>query len=494
MKLKLVVASMSILGLVSSSAFAAEEAAATTATTTKHKHHHKMVAKHHVAHHQMAMHHEVEEMGAIPVPAPIAPVTMITPVSSIVMTEMTQNLGRAFPCPDWYNRIGVSGGINFDFGKWVKNRGNYQGENYRHFALNDAYLNVFANVNDWTRANLSLSYSNTTKVRKHFFGYSSVYSDNRLSLEQGYFTIGNFDCSPFFLQFGKQFTDFSRYEIHPITRSLTQVLSESLQTEAKIGFLVPMGFHGAVYTFDDPLNNNNHHHNGYVLQNHHHNHSKGSQHVDWGVALGYDHPCECLGYDIGLGYVNSMTAAQDVAHAVSIFNGSKTIHRRVGAAAFYGDVNSGPFSLGVRYTTAVSHFDRRDLPSNLSFRGLNDFDFGFGFGRRHHHRDGARPWAAGVQAGYAYNAWCKNQNVFLGYQTSSQAAAIGIPKNRWLLGYGIDVCKNTGFGLEWDHDKSYNNHRHHRGFRVATFNDGHHHGNRRHSEDLVSLRADVKFG
>lgn len=492
MKLKLVAASLSMLGLISCPTFAAD-----TGAQTKHKHHHDVVSKYHVVHHH-SMPSEIENSSVnVPIAAPVAPVTLITPCSSIIMTQMTQNFGRAFPCPDWFNRIGVSGGINFDFGKWVRNRGDFQGENYKHFSLNDAYVNLNANVNDWTKAFVSLSYSNPTETNffdSDDFDYSNVYALNRLSLEQGYFTIANFDCSPLFLQFGKQFTDFSRYEIHPITRSLTQVLSETLATEIKIGFVVPMGFHGAVYGFDDPLHNT-HRHNysnvSYYYNNGHHR----SQRVDWGVALGYDHPCECLGYDIGVGYVSSMTAAQDVAQAVSTFTRFSGIHKRVGAFAVYGDINSGPFTVGVRYTSAASNFDRRDLPNRRPFsisRNLDFNDLNLNPNRRHH--DGAKPWAAGIQAGYMYNAWCKNQNLFVGYQTSNQAAGIGLPKNRWLAGWGIDVCKNTGFGIEWDHDKAYSNN--HRRFTniVAVDSTRRHHHHQNGTEDLVSLRADVRFG
>lgn len=494
MKLKLVAASLSVLGLISCPTFAADVGA-----QTKHKHHHDVVSKNRVAHYH-AMQPEIENSSVnVPTMAPVSPVTMVTPCSSITLTEMTQNIGRAFPCPDWFNRIGVSGGINFDFGKWVRNRGDFQGENYKHFSLNDAYLNLTANVNDWTKAFVSLSYSNPTStdfIDSDDFGYSNVYALNKLSLEQGYITIGNFDCSPVFLQLGKQFTDFSRYEIHPITRSLTQVLSEALATEFKIGFVVPMGFHGAVYALDDPLYNAHRHSyysTDFVENNvYYHNHHR-SQRVDWGVALGYDHPCECLGYDIGVGYVNSMTAAQDVAHAVSNFTGGN-IHKRVGAFAFYGDINSGPFTVGVRYTTAASNFDRRDLPNARPFsyyRSIYDFT-DLNLNRRH--RDGAKPWAAGIQAGYAYNMWCKNQNVFVGYQTSNKAAGIGIPKNRWLAGWGIDVCKNTGFGFEWDHNKAYGTHN--RRFANIIPLDGTrtHHHRTNGTEDLFSLRADVKFG
>lgn len=494
MKLKLVVVSMSVLGLISTSAIAAE-----TATETTHKHHHNVVAKQHVAHHRHTVRQEIEEMGGtMPVPCASTPCVVTNPCSALILSEMTQNLGRAYPCPDWFNRIGVSGGINFDFGKWVNHRGNFQGENYQHFSLNDAYLNVSAGITDWSRAFASLSYSNPTEtgfINSNNFGYSNVYAVNRLSLEQAYFTIGNFDCSPLFLQFGKQFNDFSRYEIHPITRSMTQVLSEALSTQAKIGFLVPMGFHGAIYAFDDPLNNSHGHNNFYSSTNYYSNsnyHRDSSRHVDWGVSLGYDHPCDCLGYGLGVGYVNSMTAAQDVAHAVSNFTNSSSLHKRVGAMAFYGDVNSGPFSLGLRYTTAMSRFDRRDLPNYrpFSFSGLslNNAFLSPTYPTRHH--SGAKPWAAGIQAAYTYNAWCKNQNLFLGYQTSKQAAGIGLPKTRWLAGYGIDLCKNTGFGLEWDHDTAYGNGRRSR----TNFFNTRRHQNTNRTSDLVSLRADVKFG
>ena len=53
--------------------------------------------------------------------------------------------------PDWFNRIGVSGGANFD-AHWGSRHKGYEGENSQRLSLNDAYLNVGATVNDWTKA------------------------------------------------------------------------------------------------------------------------------------------------------------------------------------------------------------------------------------------------------------------------------------------------------------------------------------------------------
>lgn len=459
MKLKLVVASMSVLGLVSCQVLAASE--------TKHKHHHQQ-HKQHVAHHEYK---EYKEM---------APACVITQ-NAITMMEMTQNLGRSIPnpCnPGWFNRIQLSGGVNVDIGKWGNRNTNYMGENYQRFSLNDAYLNVSANVNEWVNAFASISY-NTATINANpslykVFGaaeYSAAYSNNingsnvsAVQLEQAFFTIGNFDMSPIFLQVGKGFQDFSRYDIHPITRSLTQVMSETLATAVKLGFLAE-GFNGDVYVFDDPVAKIG---------------SGSAKTTNYGIALGYSAPCETLGWDIGAAYLYNLIGVNDTAYSVQNFTGGMGYHTRVGGVALYADVNSGPFSLGARYTTAVQRFSVLDLTKN-GFADLTVASPLLGSGLQvvpFADASGAKPWTAGITGAYSFEAWCKNQNIYVGYQASREAAGLNIPKSRWLAGYGIEMWKNTDFGVEWDHDMAYN-----------TSNGGS--GN---NTNLVSLRAAVKFG
>src|SRR5579885_2168712 len=473
MKLKLVVASMSLLGLVSCPVFAATTATSTTAesatattataTTVKHKRHHKMMA-HHVKHHEtLAQERREERVEAerISYKGEMSPVEVCSvSQTSIILDEATQNLGRALPnpCnPGWYNRIMVSGGMNVDLGKWGNRNADFQGENYNRFSLNDVYVNIGANINDWTKAFASISYSNTSSTGgsdSDHYGYSSVYNNNTLSLEQAYFTVGNFDVSPIFVQIGKQFTDFSRYEIHPITRSMTQVLSEALPTSGKLGFIVPMGFHGSLYIFDDPIKKI----------------GKTSRTTDYGATLGYDQPGDQFGWDLGVGYVYNMMAAEDVAHGVSNFTGGGYNSRKA-AAALYADINSGPFSVNARWTGAVQRFNPSDLPKHgFADEGTDDVI--------NADASGAKPWAVGIQAGYGFEMFGgRSNNVFLGYQQSGEAVGIGLPKNRWLVGYGIELWKKTNLGLEWDHDTDY-----------STGNGGS--GN---TDNLVTLRAGVQF-
>lgn len=465
MKLKtLVVASMSVLGL---SLISYPVLAATQKTQARHKHHH--------FHKHMAVkkvcHQECRTVCGMPVqPTPICVAAPRIDCYAPILDAMTQNLGRqTHPCPDWFQRVGVSGGINFD-AHWFNRNMGYQGENNRRLSLNDAYINVTALVNDWTKAFASLSFNNTTGFNTspaEIFNsvkegvYSAAYTNNRLNVEQAYITFGNFDCSPFFVQLGKQFQDFGRYQIHPIERTMTQVLSESLHTSAKIGFLTPMGFHGSVYAFDNPLI------------------KLGDGHSDtiWGASLGYDSPqqaCQQFGFDFGVGYMSNFLGVNDVAYAVDQFNIETrelgvqtnpfgTYNNTVAAWNVYGDISSGPFNLGARYTTAASHFNANTLSTV--------FDTTIGVGA-------ARPWAYDVTASYLFNYWCKCNTVYIGYQQSGEAVNVLLPRNRWILGATTELWRNASVGLEYGYDRDYNVGSNATGKRTST----------------IGLRGAVKFG
>jgi hypothetical protein len=459
MKLKLVVASMSVLGLISSPVFADTDAAQTTTTQTTttaaaptatvvhHKHH----VRHHHYHHHMVNHEvarEYKDSGAL-----VPPVVMVQQIDThqVIYDGMGQNYGRARQAmPDWFNRVGVTGGVNFD-AHWGNRSQGYEGENRQRLALNDAYVNIGATVNDWTKAFVSLSFSNPNGqlAGAPYAGqYSNVYMPvNQINLEQGFVTLANYDVSPVFFQIGKQFTDYGRYVIHPLVRTLTQVVTESLQTSAKLGFITNMGFHGDVYAFDNTARQFNQPHTSTI----------------YGAGLGYDMLSDQLGFDVGVGYMSDLSGVNDINAALGNgYLGTGTYVHLVGGIAAYADVNSGPFSIGARYATAIQNFNPNDLSNQ----------YGVVIG------GGARPWAADLTAGYGFNAGTKNQNVYLGYQASNNAVNLALPKSRWLVGYNVDMWKNTNLGLEFDHDQAYSSGN----------------GGTGNNSNTIGARASVKFG
>jgi hypothetical protein len=461
MNLKLVVASMSILGLVSCPVLAA----------SKHKHHHRVAKQ--VSQVEAT---EYKDMGALP-----AVQACTISQSAMIMDDMSQNIGRSMPSPcnpGWFNRVQLSGGINVDLGKFGNRNQNFMGENYQRLSLNDVYLNMAANINDWTKGFASISYNTATIVDPieastptfHAAEYDAAYSNNvsdgstsTMQIEQAYMTFGNFEVSPIFVQIGKQFQDYGRYTIHPITENITQVLTQTLATSAKVGFLAG-GFNGSLAVFDDQI--------AKVGQT--------NKPTDYVLALGYNMPSDQFGLNIGAAYIYDLMGVNNVAWSVNqfnAFNAGPGFNSRIGAAAAYADMNSGPFVLGLRYTTAVQRFNVADLPKN----GVADLTSSGTDLNNSPTTDatGAKPYAASIQAGYGFEGWSRNQNVYAGYQMSRQAAGLNVPRSRYLVGYGIDLMgKNTNVGIEWDRDMAYS---------VSNGGTG-------RNGNLVSIRTAVQFG
>lgn len=448
MKLKLVAASLSILGVISAPAFA--------------NHHTDMQAK---------PAHDYKDMGVL----------CTIPAQQKTFVEANQNIGRALPnpCkPGWYDRIRVTGGINVDAGKWGNRNANIMGENYQRLSLNDVYVNFEGTLNNWTKVFASVSYNTATTVANpssfNIYGaseYSAAYANNissngmnNVQLEQGFATFGDFSVSPFFVQVGKFFQDFSRYEIHPITRSVTQVMSESLTTSAKLGFIAG-GLNGGIYALNNPIARV-----GSLYTN-----------ANYGISLGYDQNNDDFGFDLGAGYLYNMMGVNDIAFSVTNYT-SGGYNSRAGGIALYGDVNYGPFMLAARYTQAVQRFNPNDLSKNgaadLAGPVVTPLGTANTAATLLPGTVGAKPAAGMVQAGYGFDYfWNRSQNVYLGYQTTNQAAALNLPKTRWLAGYGIEVVKDTSLGIEWDHDNQY---------KVAN-------GGAGNTTNLVSLRVSAKF-
>lgn len=417
MKLKLVVASMSVLGLISCTAFAAD--------APKHKKHHHHRSYHHttMAHHTTVVTHDYKDMGALPV-------------------------------NDWYNRITLDGVINFDT-TWGNRSMGYMGENNQRLSLNPAQINVNANVNDWTKAFVAITFDDTSsRLNGASTAANPVAAINRpmpgvyenikgstlgANFEQAFLTIGNMDELPVYLRLGKQFVAFGKYDPHAITRSVTTVMSETLRTAATIGFQTRSGFAGELFAFDNPLRQA-------ASATSFNSHTK----ANYGGQVSFAMPSDSLGFDVGLGYMYDITGVQDVAYAVSLYNGSfgatvPTYANRVSVADLYGDVNTGPFSFALRYVTALQRFASADLPTKaITPAGTT----------------GAKPWAVDLSGMYKFNAWDRNQDVYIGYQGTQNAVNLYLPKNRITAGYGIEMWRNgnlglTSVGLEFNHDVAY---------------------------------------
>ena len=346
------------------------------------------------------------------------------------VAAMNQNTNRAGQASaNWFRNVKVNGGVNVD-SRTGDTSTPFTGQNNKHFGVNDAYLNVYANVNSFTNAFIQASYgqfsTETANAQTEGSLYSAAYgSANNFDIEQAYLTFSK-KQSPYFLQVGKQYQNFGRYTTHPITRTMTQVLTESLQTSAELGF-VSGGYTGSVSVFKNP---------SYQLGA---DNSQGHTPVNWIASLGMSGNYQGVSYNAGVGYINNMTGVNDIASRVGTVNGTANSFKdRVAGYDVYAGVKSGPFGLKAQAAAALQRFNKADLNTGTSTDA-----------------DGARLAAYNVMASYDFTGFGKHQTMSLGYGVSHEAVDMLLPKNRVTVGYNVDLSKNTYLGVEVAHNTDY---------------------------------------
>lgn len=441
MNLKVVAVSMGVLGLLSSPVFAEP-----AHKTVKH------AKKHYSERQYSAMPTAATSLADLGSPLDRASLT------SVLLDDMQQNSHMYKPRAEWFHDIKVSGGINMGMiagSRSVVNSAyaerssgianNYAGETTGRFPLY-AYANVTGSINDWTNAVMVVSNTKSEAVGKSssLNEYSSL-----VGFEQAFMHFGNFEHTPFFFEAGKQYIDYGRYNVRPIVASsLDQVLTQANAPTVKLGFIHDKGVSASLYGFQNAA--------------YRYNDANAEGALNYGASLGYAGNIDQMSYKLGAGYMYDMMGVDSISKTVSNFEGYTGYHGRVGGMAAYASMNYDAFSLGANYTSAIKHFNAADLARSAS-----------------HPTAGARPWAAGIKAGYDFSAWNKSNNIYLGYQASGDTVYLNLPHTRYLVGYTVDVMKNAQLSAELNHNNAWSS-------KVGGPASG--------DSNLVAVRAAVRFG
>ena len=302
MTLKPIVASVFLLGLASSSAFAATTSNAATQNQLD-----SMKAK-------------IAKMEAV----------------------LQQNQSGGFQqTNDWFNRITLSGEANVD---GLLSNGSMRTETNSHSSdinINNANLFVDFIASDWTKGHLSLAYQHNSPA----FSRTSYTDQDKVGIDEAYVTIGNFSKSPFFFMGGKQYINFGDYHRYPLVYSLPQLLEETTATAARVGFVDASGFNASASLF-----------RGTAQKNQVANNPNSTRVQNFAVNLGYAMQSDSMGYRAGVSYLRNMADVNQVN--LGMFEG---YNDKVGAINAYAGVNSGPFDAGVNYVTALQNFNVNDL-------------------------------------------------------------------------------------------------------------------------------------
>lgn len=340
------------------------------------------------------------------------------------LNQNTENSTENGLSNDWLKYFSFNGAAYMD-AKAGDQGYNTQGENNQRLSVTNANLAISATPNSWTKFTIVVNYTDASdsyvpNPTNDTFNQANQ-KNSAFYVDQAYATFGDEERSPFFAQIGTQYLPFGQYDINPIVKSLGHVLTETNATDAQVGFVVPEGFYGSTYIFQNSVN------------------STGSDDsvnpYNGGAVIGYKKSNDALLADVGVGYINNMSGVDAVSSYMSANNvgyGSN-----VAALAPYFLFQTGPFGIKLDYVSALSTFDKTALPYIAESNA------------------GAKPAAFDSKISYGFNWEGMNNVLFIGYQTSSQASALDLPKKRYNVGYNFYPLKNVLVGFEVTHNFNY---------------------------------------
>ena len=325
---------------------------------------------------------------------------------------------------NWVDYVTVHGGAYVD-AAWGDQTQDTAGMNDNRTSVANSYLAIEATPNDWSKFDFAINYSDASNSYQNAASTGSDNSNNSddssVYVDQAYATIGNSNRYPLFLQAGQQYVPFGHYSLYPIVKSMGQVMSESNQTDFQAGFVLPKGLYGSVYTFQNSVSQND---------------SDNTAKFNYGATIGFNKSNDRMNVDLGVGYIDNMVAITGVENALK----SSTYSTTVQGASAYVDFTTGPFGLQADYVTAMDDFSATDINYKSGAGSLSDT---------------ARPSAGDITASYNFNKKGMDQQVFVGYQASSEASGLDLPESRYLVGYNIYPWSNVLLGAEITRDTNY---------------------------------------
>jgi hypothetical protein len=375
------------------------------------------------------------------------------------LASMSQQDGRPAQANSaWSKYIRTSGGINVDAklagtignndnyydspvgessftsGDANKTSGRFTGENVKRFGVNDAYLNVDADVNNWVSARVGITYEAVST--NYTMGKSALDTNSAFHVDQAYATIADFDKEPYYLRAGLQYVDFGSYELHPITKSMVQELTELNDVAIQVGMLDISGINASAFFLETGLNKVDE--EGTDLDV-----TRNRNQINWGITASYHGDMrDSAAYDLELGYLDNMVDVEGFQRfiATQAMGTPKTSYENKVPEMFIGaGVTSGPFSVKASYVTALRSFNEDDtVPVDFMVD------------------EAAKPSAGRLEAEYTFKYFNNRDNTLgVSYDRSWEASPLGLPKDRYSVSYKVGLYQNTDFIVQWDHDNDY---------------------------------------
>lgn len=315
---------------------------------------------------------------------------------------------------------------------------NNKGKTSLSLAAAEVYFD--SQVSSWARVHVATAYdSDFTGSDRD----SSSFGATDMFFTEAYAELNNFQQGApvwMYTKIGRQYLNFTSTQYNVISAPLTDALGLTNATAVTVGAIAQNGVYGDFYGYNgSPYGQDN-----AVTGNMPNTDSRNTIH-GWGAEVGYAMTNATQGFNVYADYIENI--ADTLAFNYNLYsstgpnawNAIFPDQQRPGYA-LHANYNTGPFAVIADYVGMLSSFDE-------SVYTFND--------------KGANLAAYAIEGDYTL-ATQNSQTISLGYQGSQDAvqfyafgASLPMPKSRVVAGYKYALSSNVTLKFEYMYDKDY---------------------------------------
>lgn len=295
----------------------------------------------------------------------------------------------------WVRRISLGGLVETDY----NSAETFSGEKTGDITLSTVELALDARINDKVNAHLSFLYEEDLTP---------------FEVDEGYI---NFTLGPVIIQAGQQYVPFGSFETNlisdPVTLQIAETRESALQFGTELGHI-----QAAAYVF-----------NGTTRES-------GAEDVadQMGARLAYVVQGRHSGVDIGIDYINNIADSKTISAYLEEQTPSvSSLQAYVPARIAHANLKFGNVYL------IAEHLLTDQFASNeIAFNGK-----------------GAELTATNLEAGYNLMIAGVDSTIAVAWQTTEQALALGLPKEKRLVALSMGIYKYTALTFEYARSTDY---------------------------------------
>jgi hypothetical protein len=313
--------------------------------------------------------------------------------------------------------------------------------------LNNANLFIDARVNNWVTAAMSMVYTSMTAAMGTTNGTYAI-SDSLIiyqplsatAIDTAYATISNFKVSPLYFRVGKEYVPFGQYDPYGfvVAENPTQLITQINAPVAQLGFVMPNGLYGSLYTFagNPKISDSGTVHR---IQN-------------GGIDLGYQFNRSNSKFNVDAGYIANIADSNFLtSYYFNYFlEGTMTPGlpvQKMPAWDVNAEVTIGPFDANGHYVGLT-----RSLASPIFMSGNSSPGFQVIINKPKYL--GSSPSLWGLEAGLTFPVMAHQSRLALGYQGTTHLATM-LPRQRYYVDYMVNFAKWFDLGVAVFQDRDY---------------------------------------